>query len=126
LSPTRLSSPSGYSVPTGGRDQVPLSTADDLLALGELDQKLWVALSCPVQGLQIDERTLTLIDSDGDGHVRPPEVIAAVTWACARLKDPGLLLKGADPLPLDAIATGAEGAPIADAARWILRSEQRR
>src|ERR1022692_1767639 len=120
MSSNRLSSHSWDFVPTGGLDQVSLSTADDLLALGELDQKLWVALSCPVQGLQIDERTLTLIDSDGDGHVRPPEVIAAVTWACARLKDPGLLLKGADPLPLDAIATGAEGAPIADAARWIL------
>jgi hypothetical protein len=107
-------------VPTGGLDQVSLSTAADLMALGQLDQKLWVALSCPVKGLQIDERTLTLIDSDGDGHVRPPEVIAAATWACAKLRDPALLLKGADPLPLDAISTGAEGAPIADAARWIL------
>jgi hypothetical protein len=104
----------------GGLDQVSLSTAADLLALGQLDQKLWVALSCPVTGLQIDERTLTLIDSDGDGHVRPPEVIAAVTWACARLRDSGLLLKGAAPLPLDAIATGAEGSVVAEAARWIL------
>jgi hypothetical protein len=107
-------------VPTGGLNQVSLTTGSDLLALGQLDQKLWVALSCPVKGLQSDERTLTLIDSDGDGHVRPPEVIAAVNWACARLRDPGLLLKGADPLPVDAIADGAEGAPIADAARWIL------
>jgi len=109
-------------VPTGGLDQVTLTTGSDLLALGKLDQKLWVALSCPVKGLQIDEHTLTLIDSDGDGHVRPPEVIAAVNWACARLKDPGLLLKGADPLPLDAINTGAKGAATADAARWILTS----
>jgi len=107
-------------VPTGGLDQVALTTGSDLMALGQLDQKLWVALSCPVKGLQLDERTLTLIDADGDGHVRPPEVIAAVQWACARLRDPGLILKGADPLPVDAVSDGPEGAPIADAARWIL------
>lgn len=120
MSPATSQNHSWNFVPTGGLDQVSLSTGADLLALGQLDQKLWVALSCPVRGLQIDERTLTLIDSDGDGHVRPPEVIAAVAWACARLKDPGLLLKGADPLALDAIADGPTGAPIADAARWIL------
>src|SRR5580658_3002843 len=97
---------------SGGLDQVSLKSGADLAALGTLDQKLWVALSCPVRGLQIDERTLALIDADGDGHVRAPEVIAAVSWACARLGDPGSLLNGADSLPLDAI--GTEGA------RWIL------
>ena len=105
---------------SGGLDQVSLKSGADLTSLGELDQKLWVALSCPVKGLQIDERTLTLIDADGDGHVRPPEVIAAVSWACARLKDPGLILKGVEPLPLDAIGTTPEGAAVAEAARWIL------
>lgn len=107
-------------VPTGGLDQVSLGTGEDLQSLGQLDQKLWVALSCPVKGLEIDERTLSLIDSDGDGHVRPPEMIAAVNWACARLKDPGFILKGSDSLPLEAIGTTAEAAPIADASRWIL------
>ena len=52
---------------TGGLVQVMLETPEDLLALGELDQKLWVALSCPVKGSELDEGTLTLIDSDGDG-----------------------------------------------------------
>ena len=75
---------------SGGLDQVSLKSGADLAALGSLDQKLWVALSCPVKGLQLDERTLALIDADGDGHVRAPEVIAAVSWACARLGDPGL------------------------------------
>ena len=100
---------------SGGLDQASLETADDLRALATLDQKLWVALSCPVKGLQIDERTLTLIDTDGDGHVRPPEVIAAVSWACARLKDPAALLAGGDALPVEAIGDAA----VADAARWI-------
>jgi hypothetical protein len=105
---------------SGGLDQVSLKSGADLACLGQLDQKLWVALSCPVKGLQVDERTLALTDSDGDGHVRPPEIIAAVSWACARLQDPGLILKGADPLPLDAIGTTPEGAALAEAARWIL------
>ena len=40
---------------TGGLDQASLTTGADLLALEHLDQKLWVALSCPVQGLELDE-----------------------------------------------------------------------
>ena len=43
---------------TGGLDQVVLATAEDLRSLPSLDQKLWVALSCPVKGLELDEKTL--------------------------------------------------------------------
>jgi hypothetical protein len=107
-------------VRSGGLDQVSLETADDLKSLEGLDQKLWVALSCPVKGLQVDERTLALIDTDRDGHVRPPEVIAAVSWACARLKDAAGLLPGTDTLPLSAIGDGPEGRAVADAARMVL------
>ena len=73
----------------GGFDQVRLDSATELLAIGELDQKLWVALSCPVKGIEFDARTLQLIDSDADGQVRAPELIAAVKWAGERLKDTG-------------------------------------
>ena len=38
--------------------------------LDALDQKLWVALACPTNGLEIDARTLALIDTDKDGRVR--------------------------------------------------------
>jgi hypothetical protein len=107
-------------VRTGGLDQVSLESAADLRALSELDQKLWVALSCPVKGLQIDERTLALIDTDGDGHVRPPEVIAAVSWACARLKDPATLFHSSDTLKLETIGGSPEGAAVAESAAWIL------
>jgi hypothetical protein len=107
-------------VRSGGLDQVSLETAADLEALGGLDQKLWVALSCPVKGLQIDERTLAIIDTDGDGHVRPPEVIAAVSWACSRLKNAAALLAGSETLPLEAIGDSPEGKAVAEAARWIL------
>ena len=88
---------------TGGLDQVALATGADLLALDQLDQKLWVALSCPVKGLELDEKTLALIDADSDGRVRVPELLAAIKWAAARLRDPGALLAGALELPLAAI-----------------------
>ena len=78
----------------GGFDQVRLDTGAELLAIGNLDQKLWVALSCPTTGIEFDTRTLTLLDSDGDGHIRAPELIAATQWAGARLKDVETLAAG--------------------------------
>ena len=108
---------------TGGLDQVSLTTTEDLLALDRLDQKLWVALSCPVKGLELDEKTLALIDSDNDGHIRVPELIAAVNWAAARLKNPATLLQGADSLPLEAIDdTTLDGKTILACAKQILAS----
>ena len=78
----------------GDFDQVKLASGADLANLDALDQKLWVALACPTNGLEIDARTLALIDTDKDGRVRAPELIAAVTFACANLKDPDDLFKG--------------------------------
>ncbi len=103
----------------GGFDQPRIDTAADLLAIGALDQKLWVALSCPVAGIEFDRRTLSLIDSDGDGHIRAPELIAAVQWAAARLIDVQALANGR--LTLAALRTDdEEGALIAAAAREVL------
>jgi hypothetical protein len=106
---------------TGELDQVSLETGADLLALEQLDQKLWVALSCPVKGLELDEKTLALIDTDGDGRIRVPELLAAIKWAAARLKDPGDLLKGADALPLAAINDSTpEGKVLLASAKQVL------
>ena len=103
----------------GGFDQPRIDTAADLLAIDALDQKLWVALSCPVAGSEFDRRTLALIDSDNDGHIRAPELIAAVRWVGERLADT-TVLTGKD-LPLTAIrADDEEGAVIAAAARAVL------
>ena len=65
----------------GDVDQVVLADGADLGHLGELDQKLWLALSCPTRGLEFASRTLQFIDTDQDGHIRPPEILAAVDWA---------------------------------------------
>lgn len=103
----------------GGFDQPRIDTPADLLAIGALDQKLWVALSCPVAGIEFDRRTLALLDSDDDGHIRAPELIAAVQWAGARLADTAPLAGG--DLTLAAIrADDEEGAAIAAAAREVL------
>ena len=64
----------------GDVDQVVLAEGADLEHLSELDQKLWMALSCPHRGLEFDSRTLEWIDKDHDGHIRPPEILAAVDW----------------------------------------------
>ncbi len=105
----------------GGFDQVRLDTAAELLNIGQLDQKLWVALSCPVKGIEFDARTLSFVDSDGDGQVRAPELIAAVAWAGARLKDTNVLAQKLPGVPLAAIRDDdEEGAAIAAAARELL------
>ncbi len=44
---------------TGGIFQAQLNSVEDLKQLRGLDPKLWVALSCPVNDLEIDQLTLT-------------------------------------------------------------------
>lgn len=106
---------------TGGLDQVTLESGADLLNLENLDQKLWVALSCPVKGLELDEATLRLLDTDGDGRIRVPEVIAAIKWAAPRLKDVGVLLRGTDGLALaDLNDATPEGKIVLASARQVL------
>jgi len=105
----------------GGLDQVALETGDDLRHLEQLDQKLWVALSCPVRGLELEARTLELLDLDKDGRVRAPEIISAVKWCDARLKDLGELIPGKEVLPLALIDDSRpEGKALLGAARRIL------
>jgi hypothetical protein len=106
----------------GGFDQVALATAADLEHLHELDQKLWTALACPVKGLELDEKTLVHIDTDKDGRIRAPELLAAIAWAKPYFKDLAVLLSGNDTLPLDAFADTSEGRAAITSARRILAS----
>src|ERR1041385_6920451 len=105
----------------GGVDQVALESAADLIHLDQLDQKLWVALSCPTKGVEFDTRTLELIDADKDGRIRAPDMIAAAKWAATNLKDPGMLLAPTEALPLSAINDSTdEGKRLLSSARQIL------
>ena len=105
----------------GGFDQVRLDSIEDLLHLHELDQKLWAALSCPVNGLEFDRRTLALLDTDGDGRVRVPEILAAVAWISEVLRDLRPVMAGNSALPLAAIDDSRpEGKRLLAAARQLL------
>jgi hypothetical protein len=105
----------------GGFDQVRLDTGKDLAQLDKLDQKFWVALACPTQGLEFDSKTLELIDADKDGRIRAPDVIAAVKWAMSLLKDPDELVRSAQQMPLAAINEATpEGKRLLDTAKHVL------
>ena len=68
----------------GGTKRVCITRGEDIAHLGELDQKMWTVLSCPVKGLELDERTLDLIDYDRDGKSAPtrlsPQPTGSVRW----------------------------------------------
>ena len=107
----------------GGFDQVQLDTAADLLALGELDQKLWVALSCPVKGIEFDARSLQFIDSDNDGHVRAPELLGAIAWANSRLTSPDVLVQKCDGVPIALIRDDDDTGQLIKTAALALAKE---
>jgi len=110
----------------GGFDQVRLDSGADLMQLEKLDQKLWVALACPTTGLEFDSRTLALIDTDKDGRIRAPEIIAATKWALGSLTNPDDLLKSAPALPLASINDATpEGKQLLSSAKEILRNLQK-
>lgn len=107
----------------GGFDQVQLESGDELLALGSLDQKLWVALACPVAGVELDPRTLELIDADHDGFIRAPEVLSALDWVGKRLKRADLVVEGTGAVPLSEIdETTEEGSRLLASAYTILNN----
>jgi hypothetical protein len=110
----------------GGVKRVNIDTAGDLANLKLLDPKLWTALSCPINGLEIDHKTLALIDTDNDGQIRVPEVIDAVNWMVAVLKNPADLMKQETTFPLSAINDATEeGKTLLESAKVILRTMEK-
>lgn len=106
---------------SGGFDQVELETGDDLRNLAYLDPKLWTVLNCPTTGLEFDTRTAALLDANGDGQIRVPEVLAAVEWVCARLVDADLMF-AAPGVPASAISDqDADGQALKAAALRALQ-----
>jgi len=62
------------------------------------DLKTWYAISCPTTGVRFDLRMLALMDTDGDGNVRTPEVLAALAF----LRENGVTVESlATPDPAD-------------------------
>jgi len=107
----------------GGKNRVNIKSGEDIKHLGELDQKLWTVLSSPVTGLEFDEKTLKMLDSNNDGRIHVNEVVDAAQWITSIIKDPELLLKKEDVLPFSAFNTeNPDGKRLLASAKQILKN----
>lgn len=105
----------------GGCSRVKISSGKDIAHLGELDTKMWTVLSCPVKGLEIDDKSLGYVDCDSDGKIRVNDIVTTAEWITSVLKDPDLLLKGKNSIDLEDINTDNEaGLKLYKAAKQIL------
>lgn len=106
----------------GGVSRVKIETGEDIRHLAELDRKLWTVLSCPANGLEFDNKTLSFIDNNADGTIRVNEVVAASQWLTAALRDPDLILQGNDSVRLsDFNQDTKEGKELFDNAKEVLK-----
>ena len=105
----------------GGTTRVKITTGEDLMHLEELDPKMWTVLSCPLKGLEIDEKSLSFMDCDGDGKLRVNDVICTSRWVTGALKDADLLLEGKDSIDIENInREDACGSKLYAAAKQVL------
>ena len=105
----------------GGTTRVKITTGEDLMHLAELDPKMWTVLSCPLKGLEIDEKSLSFMDCDGDGKLRVNDVICTSRWVTGALKDADLLLEGKDSIDIENInREDACGSKLYAAAKQVL------
>ena len=105
----------------GGCSRVRIASGQDIAHLDELDVKMWTVLSCPVKGLEIEEKSLKYMDRDADGKIRVNDVISVSKWMTGALKNPDLLLEGKDWVDLEEFNTENEiGLKLRKAAKQIL------
>mgnify|MGYP006967410149 CR=1 FL=1 len=105
----------------GGSLRVRISKGEDIRHLAELDPKMWTVLSCPVKGLEINEKSLAYMDVDADGKIRINDVVKTAEWMTGALKNPDLLLQGSDSIEISQFNTeDAAGAKLAASSRQIL------
>ena len=107
----------------GGVTRVNIESGQDILHLDELDRKLWTALSCPLKNLEIDEKTMTMLDTNGDGKIHIEEIVAASKWLTSVINDPDLLLKREAFIPFSAFNTSnEEGLHLLETSKQILEN----
>ena len=82
--------------------QAALKCGADIEHLSELGRRYWLVLSCPVNTTPALNDVAPLLDTDKDGRVRIPEVLAAVEWLKPRLSS------------FDVLFTEAEGLAASD------------
>ena len=105
----------------GGCSRVRIASGEDIAHLDELDVKMWTVLSCPVKGLEIEEKSLKYMDRDADGKIRVNDVISVSKWMTGALKNPDLLLEGKDWVNIEDIdAENEVGLKLSKAAKQLL------
>ena len=105
----------------GGSSRVRIASGEDIAHLEELDPKMWTVLSCPVTGLEIDDRSLRYMDIDGDEKIRVNDVVATAKWITGVLKDADLVLEGKDSIDIENFNQDNEaGKKLYSSARQIL------
>ena len=105
----------------GDSSRVRIGSGEDIAHLDELDPKMWTVLSCPVTGLEIDDRSLAYIDIDGDGKIRVNDIVATAKWMTGALKNADLLLEGKDSIDIETLDQENEaGKKLYSSAKQIL------
>lgn len=107
----------------GGITRVRIEDGEDIKHLPELDKKLWTVLSCPVNGLEMDVKTLRLLDTDGDGRIKVDEVIKSSVWLVSLMKDPQKLTLREDFFQLSEFNTeSADALALQGCAQEVLKA----
>ena len=87
----------------GGNTRVVIKNGKDIAHLGELDEKLWTVLACPVTGLEIADESLAVIDYNHDQKIHIQDVVHTAEWLCQVLVDADVLMAGSDSLSVEMI-----------------------
>ena len=107
----------------GGVARVKISSGADIAHLDELDPKMWTVLSCPVSGLEIDEKSLSYVDCDGDGKIRVNDVVATAKWLTGALNNPDAILEGKDSFDIELFnKEDASGLKLYNSSKQILEN----
>lgn len=107
----------------GGVTRVCIDNGQAIAHLDELDQKLWTVLSCPVDGVVLDKKTLSILDTNADGRIHVNEMVAAAKWLTKIINDSDLLLKKDNFIPLSAFnEDDVEGKQLKASAIQILKN----
>ena len=87
----------------GGNTRVVIKNGKDIAHLGELDEKLWTVLACPVTWLEIADESLAVIDYNHDQKIHIQDVVHTAEWLCQVLVDADVLMAGSDSLSVEMI-----------------------
>lgn len=103
--------------------QLSIKTAEDLSSILDLDERLWMATSCPVNSLNMDPVFLQFLDADNHGRIFSEEVRDAVRWIQTRLHADTSWTMRQDYLLLTLIKSDHDaGAALLDTARRVLEN----